>query len=82
MRDSQDTLYLEPLQASYLDLPPTMRGSSSMDVTDAMEDPTAWGVRREEFNRSPPVVSSGTTGLDRFRSVSAHNTRNRPVLID
>lgn len=77
MRDSQDT----PIRAIYIDLPPTMRGSSSMDVTEVTEDPIARGVRREEFSRSPPVVSSGTTGLVRFRSVSAHNT-NTLVLIE
>lgn len=57
-----------------------MRGSSSMDVTDVTEDPTAWGgARRVVFSRSPPVVSSGTTGLARFRSVSAHNMNNAGV---
>lgn len=51
-----------------------------MDVTDVTEDPTAWGgARRVVFSRSPPVVSSGTTGLARFRSVSAHNMNNAGV---
>lgn len=75
MRYSKDILYLDQYERASLNLPPTMRGSSSMDVTETTEDPTAWGARREEFSRSPPVVSSGTTGLARFRSVSAHNTK-------